>query len=96
MVDPYSGKILGSSADKNAVSEFMQMMFSLHRWLLLDRSKNHFWRITEPEAGQLYQRNRNNIIYPGCYNRYHHLVPSKNQKLETGSENKMECKLETG
>jgi len=46
MVDPYIGKILGSSADKNGVSEFMQMMFSLHRWLLLDR-------IEEPLIGEL-------------------------------------------
>ncbi|MDP3466920.1 MAG: PepSY-associated TM helix domain-containing protein [Daejeonella sp.] len=45
-VNPYSGKILGSSADKNAVSEFMQTMFSLHRWLLLDR-------IEEPLIGEL-------------------------------------------
>ncbi|MFZ4102527.1 MAG: PepSY-associated TM helix domain-containing protein [Sphingobacterium thalpophilum] len=45
-VNPYSGKILGSSADKNAVAEFMQMMFSLHRWLLLDR-------IEEPIFGEL-------------------------------------------
>jgi uncharacterized iron-regulated membrane protein len=45
-VNPYSGKILGSSADKNAVAEFMQMMFSLHRWLLLDR-------IEEPLIGEL-------------------------------------------
>jgi len=45
-VNPYSGKILGSSADKNVVAEFMQMMFSLHRWLLLDR-------IEEPIFGEL-------------------------------------------
>lgn len=36
-VNPYSGKILGSSADKNSVFDFMQLIFSLHRWLLLDR-----------------------------------------------------------
>ena len=45
-VNPYSGKILGSSADKNSVFDFMQMMFSLHRWLLLDR-------IEEPLIGEL-------------------------------------------
>lgn len=45
-VNPYSGKILGSSADKNAVADFMQMIFSLHRWLLLDR-------IEEPLIGEL-------------------------------------------
>jgi len=45
-VNPYSGKILGSSADKNGVADFMQLMFSLHRWLLLDR-------IEEPLIGEL-------------------------------------------
>ena len=55
MVDPYSGKILGSSADKNAVSEFMQMMFSLHRWLLLDR-------IEEPLIGELPNRKLGSYI----------------------------------
>jgi uncharacterized iron-regulated membrane protein len=45
-VNPYSGKILGSSADKNSVTDFMQLMFSLHRWLLLDR-------IEEPLIGEL-------------------------------------------
>lgn len=37
MVNPYTGKILGSSNDKNTVKDFMSMMFSLHRWLLLDK-----------------------------------------------------------
>jgi uncharacterized iron-regulated membrane protein len=55
MVDPYSGKILGSSADKNAVSEFMQMLFSLHRWLLLDR-------IEEPIFGELPNRKLGSYI----------------------------------
>jgi uncharacterized iron-regulated membrane protein len=45
-VNPYSGKILGSSADKNSVFDFMQLIFSLHRWLLLDR-------IEEPLIGEL-------------------------------------------
>lgn len=55
MVNPYSGKILGSSADKNAVSEFMQIMFSLHRWLLLDR-------IEEPLIGELPNRKLGSYI----------------------------------
>lgn len=55
MVDPYTGKILGSSADKNAVSEFMQMMFSLHRWLLLDK-------IEEPLIGELPNRKLGSYI----------------------------------
>lgn len=37
MVDPYTGKILGNSLEKNGTREFMSTMFSLHRWLLLDK-----------------------------------------------------------
>lgn len=37
MVNPYNGELLGSSDDKNAIRDFMGTMFSLHRWLLLDK-----------------------------------------------------------
>lgn len=36
-VNPYTAEILGNSSDKTATGEFMGYMFSLHRWLLLDR-----------------------------------------------------------
>lgn len=36
-VNPYSAEILGNSSDKTSTVEFMGYMFSLHRWLLLDR-----------------------------------------------------------
>ncbi len=36
-VDPYTGEITGTSKDKNNAKEFMSTMFSLHRWLLLDK-----------------------------------------------------------
>lgn len=36
-INPYSGEILGNSSDKTTTEEFMGYMFSLHRWLLLDR-----------------------------------------------------------
>lgn len=36
-VNPYSGEIVGSSKDKNSARDFMSTMFSLHRWLLLDK-----------------------------------------------------------
>jgi uncharacterized iron-regulated membrane protein len=36
-VNPYSGEIIGNSSDKTSTAEFMGYMFSLHRWLLLDR-----------------------------------------------------------
>jgi uncharacterized iron-regulated membrane protein len=36
-VDPYSGNILANNIEKTAAEEFMGYMFSLHRWLLLDK-----------------------------------------------------------
>ncbi|MDR7131313.1 putative iron-regulated membrane protein [Algoriphagus sp. 4150] len=36
-VNPYSGELVGNTADRTATAEFMGYMFSLHRWLLLDR-----------------------------------------------------------
>jgi uncharacterized iron-regulated membrane protein len=40
MVNPYTGVIVGNSKEKNGTKEFMGTMFSLHRWLLLDKVKN--------------------------------------------------------
>lgn len=37
MVNPYTGEIVGNSQEKNGTKEFMGTMFSLHRWLLLDK-----------------------------------------------------------
>ncbi len=37
MVNPYTGEVVGTSNEKNGTKEFMRAMFSLHRWLLLDR-----------------------------------------------------------
>lgn len=37
MVDPYTGDIKGTTKEKNDTREFMSTMFSLHRWLLLDK-----------------------------------------------------------
>ncbi|QNA44083.1 PepSY-associated TM helix domain-containing protein [Lacibacter sediminis] len=39
MVNPYKGAIVGNSKEKNGTKEFMGTMFSLHRWLLLDKVK---------------------------------------------------------
>lgn len=37
MVNPYTGEIVGNSLEKNKTKEFMGTMFSLHRWMLLDK-----------------------------------------------------------
>lgn len=36
-INPYSGEILGDASVKTSAAEFMGYMFSLHRWLMLDR-----------------------------------------------------------
>lgn len=56
MVNPYSGIIVGNSqSSKTFTSEFMQLMFSLHRWLLLDK-------IEEPIFGSLENRKLGSYI----------------------------------
>ncbi|OOG73008.1 PepSY domain-containing protein [Algoriphagus sp. A40] len=36
-VNPYSGEFLANTAEKTSTEEFMGYMFSLHRWLMLDK-----------------------------------------------------------
>lgn len=48
-VNPYTAEITGDSNEENSVAEFMGYMFSLHRWLLLDK-------IEEPIFGDLPNR----------------------------------------
>lgn len=56
MVNPYTGEVLGDSqSSKTFTSEFMQLMFSLHRWLLLDK-------IEEPIFGELENRKLGSYI----------------------------------
>src|SRR5690606_19348601 len=57
-IDPYTGQILGTTQEKNGVSVFMGYMFSLHRWLLLDK-------IEEPIIGDLPNRKLGSYISGG-------------------------------
>lgn len=55
-VDPYTGEIKGDLTNaKNAATEFMSTMFSLHRWLLLDK-------IEDPIFGELPNRKLGSYI----------------------------------
>jgi len=36
-IDPYTGEIAGVNTEKNGMRDFMRDIFSLHRWLMLDR-----------------------------------------------------------
>ena len=56
MVNPYTGEVLGDlQSAKTGATEFMKTMFSLHRWLLLDK-------IEEPIFGELENRKLGSYI----------------------------------
>ena len=51
-VNPYTGEITGNSNEKNRMKDFMSYMFSLHRWLLLDKIEKPLLQgITNRELG---------------------------------------------
>lgn len=54
-VNPYTGDIVGDSNEETATATFMGYMFSLHRWLLLDK-------IEEPLFGELENRKLGSYI----------------------------------
>ena len=66
-VDPYSGEITGTSKEKNGTKEFMSTMFSLHRWLLLDRIKKPIFKgVTNRELGSIITGTATIIFALGC------------------------------
>lgn len=46
-VNPYTGTLLGTSETKTKTDEFMGYLFSLHRWLLLDKIEQPIFRSIE-------------------------------------------------
>jgi uncharacterized iron-regulated membrane protein len=54
-VNPYSGEILGNNAEPTWADNLMKDLFSLHRWLMLDR-------IEEPLIGELPNRTLGSYI----------------------------------
>ena len=51
-INPYTGDIVGTSLQKSKTKEFMSTMFSLHRWLLLDKIERPvFNNISNRELG---------------------------------------------
>jgi uncharacterized iron-regulated membrane protein len=53
--DPYTGEMLGNSKEPNKAAEWMGYLFSLHRWLLLDK-------IEKPLIGELENRKLGSYI----------------------------------
>ena len=67
MVNPYTGDITGTSKEKNGTKEFMSTMFSLHRWLLLDRIKKPIIKgKTNKELGSIITGTATIIFTLGC------------------------------
>jgi uncharacterized iron-regulated membrane protein len=53
-VDPYTGKVLADNSKKTSSEEFMGYVFSLHRWLLLDKVEDPILKsMTNQELGRL-------------------------------------------
>lgn len=66
-MNPYTGAILGTSNDKNSRKEFMGDMFSLHRWLLLDKiEKPIFKSISNRELGSIITGTATILFTLGC------------------------------
>ncbi|MBC6368508.1 PepSY domain-containing protein [Algoriphagus sp. AK58] len=52
-VDPYTGSVLANNVEKTGTEEFMGYMFSLHRWLLLDKIEEPIMEsMTNQELGR--------------------------------------------
>ncbi len=66
-VNPYTGVILGNSNEKNSTKEFMGTMFSLHRWLLLDKIEQPIFKnMTNRELGSMITGWATIIFTLGC------------------------------
>lgn len=66
-INPYSGEILGNSLNKSGMQEFMSTMFSLHRWLLLDKIETPmFSSITNQELGRKITGTATILFTLGC------------------------------
>jgi len=67
MVNPYTGDIVGNSKVKNGTKEFMSTMFSLHRWLLLDKVEKPIIKgMTNRELGSMITGWATIIFTLGC------------------------------
>jgi len=67
MVNPYTGEITGTSKDKNGAKDFMSTMFSLHRWLLLDKiEKPIIKKLPNKELGSIITGSAAILFSLGC------------------------------
>lgn len=67
MVNPYTGEIVGSSKEESRTKRFMSNMFSLHRWLLLDKIESPVFKsVTNRELGSIITGTATILFTLGC------------------------------
>lgn len=89
-VDQYTGDILGTSKDPNAAKEFMSLMFSLHRWLLIDKIETPLSsKYTNREIGSIISGWATIIFTLGCITGMIIWIPQKVKSWRQGLKIKM-------
>ena len=67
LVNPYTGEILGNTREPSGMRTFMSYMFSLHRWLLLDKIEEPVFKgKSNLELGRLITGTATIIFTLGC------------------------------
>lgn len=85
MVNPYTGEILGNSKEPNGVKDFMRDMFSLHRWLLLDKIEEPLLSgYTNRELGSMISGWATIIFTLGCLTGFIIWFPKKIRNWKQG------------
>lgn len=85
-VDPYTGEIKGDLSNaKNGTTEFMSSMFSLHRWLLLDKiEKPIFGELPNRKLGSYISGTATILFTLGCITGLIIWVPNKIKNWKQG------------
>jgi uncharacterized iron-regulated membrane protein len=84
-VDPYTGKVLADNAKKTSSEEFMGYVFSLHRWLLLDKVEDPILKsMTNQELGRLINGIANSLFLLGVLTGIFLWLPKKAKNWKQG------------
>ena len=89
-MNPYTGEILGNSLNKSGMQEFMSKMFSLHRWLLLDKIETPmFSSITNQELGRKITGTATILFTLGCITGMIVWIPKRMKNWKQGLKLKL-------
>jgi uncharacterized iron-regulated membrane protein len=84
-VDPYTGKVLADNSKKTSSEEFMGYVFSLHRWLLLDKVEDPILKsMTNQELGRLINGIANSLFLLGVLTGIFLWLPKKAKNWKQG------------